>query len=175
MTAVFGGNIKLQGGEYGNAVLTRLSETGRRNVALPSPRGGEQRGALVVDLTAADAGKTPVRFIATHLDHRPDDVERLESVKRIEEVAREKPDLPTILVGDHNSRPESPVMAAFGANWTRADSSPAPSFPALKPKHQIDFVLVRPASRWKVVETRVLDEPLASDHRPVLAVLELVD
>jgi endonuclease/exonuclease/phosphatase (EEP) superfamily protein YafD len=32
-------------------------------------------------------------------------------------------------------------------------------------------VLVRPADRWQVVEVRVLEEPIASDHRPLLAVL----
>ena len=175
MTASFGGNIKLQGGEYGNAVLTRLPETGRRNVLLPSRLDGEQRGVLIVDLTAADARKTPIRFMVTHLDHRPDDAERMDSVKRIEEVARENPSIPTILAGDLNTKPDSPVMAAFGANWTRTDSTPLLSFPAPKPKVQIDFVQVRPAARWKVVETRVLEEPVASDHRPLLAVLELVD
>jgi endonuclease/exonuclease/phosphatase (EEP) superfamily protein YafD len=31
--------------------------------------------------------------------------------------------------------------------------------------------MCRPAGLWKVMELRVLDEPVASDHRPVLAVL----
>ena len=34
--------------------------------------------------------------------------------------------------------------------------------------------MCRPADRWKVVEVRVLDEAVASDHRPVLAVLRRV-
>jgi endonuclease/exonuclease/phosphatase (EEP) superfamily protein YafD len=38
----------------------------------------------------------------------------------------------------------------------------------------IDYVMYRPAKRWQVVEVRVLDEPLASDHRPLLAVLRRV-
>jgi endonuclease/exonuclease/phosphatase family metal-dependent hydrolase len=45
------------------------------------------------------------------------------------------------------------------------------TFPADKPDHCIDYVMCRPAKRWKVVELRVLGEPVASDHRPVLAVL----
>lgn len=49
------------------------------------------------------------------------------------------------------------------------------TFPADKPDHCIDYVMCRPAGRWKVVELRALDEPVASDHRPVLAVLRRVD
>jgi hypothetical protein len=34
-------------------------------------------------------------------------------------------------------------------------------------------VLFRPAERWEALETRVLDEAVASDHRPIFAILEL--
>jgi len=179
MTHLFERNIPFQGGDYGNAILSRLPVTGHRNVHLPSHYEGEQRGALVAELTAPNAAKTPIRFIATHIDYRGDDAERMDSVKAIEEAAREKPDVPTILAGDLNSLPDSRVMKAFGENWTRtddgSDSSSLFTFPADQPNRQIDYVLVRPAKRWKVVETRVLDEPVASDHRPLLVVLELVD
>jgi endonuclease/exonuclease/phosphatase family metal-dependent hydrolase len=50
-----------------------------------------------------------------------------------------------------------------------------------KPERQIDFVLVRPPlsgqgqpQRWKLIDTQVLDEPVASDHLPIVAVVELL-
>jgi endonuclease/exonuclease/phosphatase family metal-dependent hydrolase len=46
------------------------------------------------------------------------------------------------------------------------------TIPAGVPRQQIDYVICRPAASFRVVETRVIDEPLAPDHRPVLAVLE---
>jgi endonuclease/exonuclease/phosphatase family metal-dependent hydrolase len=45
--------------------------------------------------------------------------------------------------------------------------------PVRTPLRQIDYVLFRPATAWKVIDVRVLDEAVASDHRPLLAVLEL--
>ncbi len=45
------------------------------------------------------------------------------------------------------------------------------TFPSGEPMKWIDYVLVRPAERWEVVETRVIEERVASDHRPLLAVL----
>ena len=39
------------------------------------------------------------------------------------------------------------------------------------PKQQIDYVLFR-RGKFKVVEAKVIEEKVASDHRPVLAVLE---
>lgn len=34
--------------------------------------------------------------------------------------------------------------------------------------------MYRPRNRWRVLESRVIDEKIASDHCPVLAVLELL-
>jgi endonuclease/exonuclease/phosphatase family metal-dependent hydrolase len=56
--------------------------------------------------------------------------------------------------------------------WKNTADQPLPTIPVEKPARQIDYVLVRPANRWKVVETRVLDETVASDHRALLVVLE---
>ena len=175
MTPLFERNIPFQGGEYGNAILSKLPVVAWRNAHLPSHYVGEQRGCLAAELTAPDAKRTPFRFLATHIDYRPDDAERMDSARAIAKVVEEHPDVPAILAGDLNSKPESRVLAAFGETWTRTDSSPTLTFPADKPDRQIDYILVHPAPRWKVVELRVLDEPVASDHRPLLAVLELAD
>ena len=59
--------------------------------------------------------------------------------------------------------------------WTVATAGPALfTYPAAKPAAQIDYVLCRPGKRFRVVESKVIDEALASDHRPVVAVVELV-
>jgi len=40
------------------------------------------------------------------------------------------------------------------------------------PRSIIDYILIRACDPWKVREVIVVDEPVVSDHDPVLAVLE---
>lgn len=170
---VFERNIPHQGGDYGNALLTRLPIVEQKNVHLPSHYEGEQRGCLVVDLALPEDSGT-VRVLATHLDYRPDDGERLASAKLIDEVVAEHPDRPTILMGDLNALPDSTTLERLDRSWTRTTVEPLPTYPSREPTRQIDYILVRPEGNWRVVEIRVIDEPIASDHRPIFAVLEFV-
>ena len=174
MEAVFFGNIRHQEGDYGNALLTSLPIIEARNEPLPNSGGGEQRGLLVVDLKAP-VGDEPIRVLATHLDHRRPEADRLASADLINQVAEEEPTRPSILMGDLNATPESATLARFELAWQRANDDPRPTIPVSAPKRQIDYILTRPDDRWRVVEVRVLDEPIASDHRPILAVLEWID
>jgi endonuclease/exonuclease/phosphatase family metal-dependent hydrolase len=173
MTAVFEKNIDYQGGKYGNAILTRLPVRRHENHKLPSDYKGEQRGVLEVELGDADE-KEPLLFFATHLDYRASDHERMASVPRIEEIVAGRKN-PAIIAGDLNAQPDSRVLAEFVKHWRITTDKPLPSFPSDNPNRQIDFILVRPAERWKVVETRVVEEKVASDHRPLLAVLKRDD
>ncbi|MEX2172242.1 MAG: endonuclease/exonuclease/phosphatase family protein [Pirellulales bacterium] len=173
MRAIFERNIPLEGGEYGNAVLTRLPVISHKNHPLPSHYDGEQRGVLAVELELAENGPRCV-FLATHLDYRPDDAERRASAAMINKLVATQAEMPALLTGDLNARPDTPVLKDFSAEWTRANKELLPTFPSRQPVRQIDYVLYRPANRWRVIETRVIDESLASDHRPLLAVLELI-
>ena len=64
------------------------------------------------------------------------------------------------------------TLELFASHWTKANEKPMATVPVTKPTKQIDFILFRPAKAWKVVEFKVLEEAVASDHRAVLAVLE---
>lgn len=165
-----GSNIVFQGGRYGNAVLSRWPVIAGKNHALPES-SSEQRGVLDVQISP-DNGLPNIRFLATHLDHRPDDSERVASAAFINQLVEGQTG-PAILAGDLNATPESKVIKQLGTLWQNAnEAQPIPTIPAGKPARQIDFVLYRPSERWKVVETKVIEEPIASDHRPLLVVLE---
>ncbi len=183
MQVAFGANIPFGTGEYGNAVLSRQAILESANHALPNVEAGEQRGVLAVRLEWPAAG-TSLHFLATHLDHRRDERERIASAEAINELAGKlveaaktadpKREPLVVLAGDLNATPESKPLAKLAEQWRSASSVPQPTIPVDRPLRQIDYVLFRPAARWKVVSTTVLDEPIASDHRPILAVLELV-
>jgi endonuclease/exonuclease/phosphatase family metal-dependent hydrolase len=173
MEVVFGRNIDFQGGGYGTAVLTRLPVNAHASHKLPSFYEGEQRGVQVVELgPPSDPG---IVFLCTHFDHRPDDRERMASAQLVNELAASYGDGLMILAGDLNAEPDSRVIGELEKRWLVAGAAKPQAklltFPADEPRKWIDFVLVRPAERWQVVEMRVLDESVASDHRPLLAVL----
>ena len=172
LRAIFSKNIDFQGGAYGNAILSRLPILKHRNVLLPSYDNGEQRGVLIADIRWGSSDQT-LTFFATHLDHRTKDRERLAGAAKINMLVKELPQLPAVLAGDMNAVPESSVLRRLQTEWSHLYSKSAPTVPVSQPSRQIDFVLVRPASKWQLVESRVLDERVASDHRAVLAVFQL--
>jgi endonuclease/exonuclease/phosphatase family metal-dependent hydrolase len=85
-------------------------------------------------------------------------------------------DAPVILAGDFNSQPGTAVMHFLEDEWDNPDKQGnAFTFPADGPEREIDFILVRPgAVSYRVLEYRVLGENVASDHRPILMVIELL-
>lgn len=175
MHAGFGKGIDYDGGEYGNAVLSRFPILSTNVHPLPVKEGEERRCALVVTVRPRQDGPE-VTFVATHLNHR-DEAERVREVQAIHRALEPLNDgRPVILAGDLNARPQTPPILLFAHNWTDAAAgAPAQSsftFPATKPVRRIDYIMLRPPTAWRVIETMVVDEPVASDHRPVLAVVQ---
>lgn len=166
--SIFGKTINYRGGWYGNVVLSRWPLNGFVNWEMPGTPAREKRAVL----EANPGGE--FHFLATHLDTA--EADRLLAVQRVRELVKERPEgWPMVLAGDLNAAPGSATMNALLADWTSAAlDQPLLTFPAATPTRQIDFVLFRPANRWKVVEAKVIEEGVASDHRPLLVILELL-
>ena len=174
MTVHFENNFNYQGGFYGNAVLTRFPIKRAKNTHYKMLRSGEQRGVLQLVL---DVRGREVLFLATHIDYRPDDTERLMNVEELKAIvaAATQEKLPVILVGDFNATPESRTIANVKAfitdTWERVGQGDGFSFPVLKPAKRIDYVFVTPET-LEPMSMQVLRSE-ASDHLPVVAVLRL--
>ncbi len=173
MNVLFGDNIPYQGGRYGNVLLSRFPIVRHENHPLRSYYDGEQRGVLEVEIQLPD--DEALLLFATHFDSRPNSCERLASAKEVNALIENRGDTPALLIGDLNALPQSRTLRILGQHWTRAGCRYAPTYPAPCPYKQIDYVMFRPANRWQVLETQVLGETMASDHRPTFAVLELSD
>jgi endonuclease/exonuclease/phosphatase family metal-dependent hydrolase len=160
MHARFGKAMDYSGGEYGEAILSRHEPSKTEVHALPHGPGREPRAAIAVTLAARD-GLPELVFIGTHLCHQSTD-DRVAQAKTINAAYPQDAKTVAILAGDLNARTDSPPMREFGKQWT--DTMPK--------RNKIDYVLVRPGDPWRVIEAKVILEPVASDHDPVLVVLE---
>ena len=125
------------------------------------------------------AKNTKVRFINTHFDWLRtigSQESRLATVEVIERgFFSDAKSLPAILTGDLNAEPESePLNKLYEKGWVAETlGKDLYTIRSTNPTRQIDYVLVRPAENWKVVDVVILDEPVASDHLPVVMTLEL--
>ena len=178
MAARFGPTQHYEGGLFGNAVLSRLPILDVRIDPLPYTEATADlvtypRGAIAVTVALPDGA--PLRFVSTHFQHNVAD-DRLAEARAINALfAADGDATPTILAGDINATPESQPVAELLTRWRNVtEEPPQPTVPVATPTSRIDYIFVRPAERFEVLETRVIPEIMASDHRPVFAVLRLV-
>ena len=172
MAPLFAGAMKFDGGEYGNAILSRHTFIGTRKVALPFTGGREPRVAVEIT-TILPSGDT-IAFVGTHLDSQKDEKDRIAQAKNINEVFASN-HFPTILAGDLNAMPGSVPVNLLEELWmaTYDKGNPEPTFPSVNPMKKIDYVMCWPKNRWKVMESKVIPDAVASDHCAYLVVLEL--
>lgn len=172
MHSFFGKAMDYDGGEYGEAILSRFPILDSANYALPHSPGHEPRAAIAVVVGLPNGER--IRFMGTHLDHLNNSPDRAKQAVRINEIV-EHDSLPVILAGDLNDTPESESIKILKSRWTdTAKNNTQATYPSVNPERRIDYIMVLPENRWRVVESRVLAEKTASDHRPVLTVLDLL-
>ncbi|MFZ1749892.1 MAG: endonuclease/exonuclease/phosphatase family protein [Saprospiraceae bacterium] len=173
MASIFGKAMAYDGGEYGEAVLTKSSILSSRTVSLPFSPGNEPRAALEVTIVLP-SGDT-ISFVGTHLDHLKNDIDRISQAKKLNEIFSQNR-YPTILAGDLNDVPGSTPINILEKIWTPSydKANPPLTFPSDKPIKTIDYVMYFPKNKWKVIDTKVIQDPIASDHCAYLVTLELI-
>ncbi len=165
----FGGNLELQGGHYGNALLSRLPIKSSVNHLLPNTGGGEQRGVLQVELELPQSYRLTV--LATYFDHRPDHAQRLASAQMINQMTASILDHPVCLAGDLNAVPTSSVLDQLSSHWNRPSQEHF-TVPVHTPSEQIDYMMpIRTSLNTdfgvRVLDTNVVAESAASDDRAI--------
>lgn len=172
LSVYFEKNIPYQGGEYGNAILTRFPIKRAKNTHYKMLRPGEQRGVQQVIL---DVHGREVLFLNTHIDYRPDDAERMLNTGELKEIVAAAGTMPVIMTGDFNAAPDSRVIATIGTFltdvWSKVGEGPGLTIPVKAPKKRIDYIWITPAMLEPVTMHVPYSE--ASDHLPVVAELRL--
>lgn len=168
MHSVFGTFFDYQGGRYGMALLSKYPFISYTNHVLP--KGVEHRAALAGRIRVGDNGPEVI-VVGIHLVWTGE--ERYSQAARLIEIFKDEK-APVILAGDFNSRPDSDVMVLVREAWYIPDKGEDHfTFPSDAPDREIDFITYRPRDRFEIVEHRVVDEPVASDHRPLLLELRI--
>ena len=134
-----------------------------------------------VDLSGIYGNNARIRFINTHFDWLKtigSQEARLATVEVIEKgFFNDEKSLPAILTGDLNAVPDSePLKKLKQKGWVAETlGKELNTIRSTNPTKQIDYVLIRPERSWIVIDVRVLNEPVASDHLPVVMTLELLN
>jgi len=161
MHSIFGKAMNFSGGGYGVAILSRFPMKEVKNHPLPFREGREPRTILSAKIIA-DKNLPELIFASTHLCHESDEI-RTKQVLQINRLFKPRKGIPVILAGDFNARPgTAPMEALLKDRW----------IDAIAPKTRIDYLLYRKNDPWRVTHVQIVDERIASDHRPVFAILE---
>ncbi len=159
---LFAPAIDFDAGRYGVGLLSREKPLAVRRVPLP---GREEKRVMLV----AEFSRYTVACV--HLSLTESD--RLASLPLICREA-ERSAKPFILAGDWNDIPESPFLKELAKDFQVLNSPKHLTFPADKPERCLDYLaLYKPKAHDLAVKAvSVLNEPIISDHRPVMATLQ---
>ncbi|MFB7221398.1 endonuclease/exonuclease/phosphatase family protein [Streptomyces sp. NPDC056227] len=165
-----------QGGDraqYGVAVLSRYPvieaenhEITRLSTQVPNPVPAPAPGFAEVTVNVKGSH---VHVYSTHLDYRANPSVRSAQVADTLKVLAEDSG-PKVLVGDFNATANAPELAPLWQQLRDTAPDGGGTYPAINPFKRIDFVTVSP-DITVVGAQEVATE--ASDHRPVVADLEL--
>ena len=163
MHASYAPAIDFQGGKYGIGILSKDKPLDIQTYPLP---GREEKRMLMV------AEFKDYFFACTHLSLTEED--RLTSLEIIKNSVKSN-QKPFFLAGDLNDTPNSKFIQALQEDFLILTNTKKPTYPAPKPKETIDYI-----AAWKGntdnfanLSAQVVEEPLASDHRPLTVQLRM--
>jgi endonuclease/exonuclease/phosphatase family metal-dependent hydrolase len=164
MHASFNGSIEYQGGKYGIGILSK--EKPLRTEAVVLPGREEKRSLLIVELD-------DYVLCCTHLSLNEED--RQASMKIIQNHTKKYDSKPLFLVGDLNASPDSEEISNLSENWIILNDPNQPTFPSDTPNVTIDYLFLKQNDKFmhSVIAAEVVNEPMASDHRPVVVEVEI--
>ena len=167
--------IDRDGGEYGDAVLSKYPILEKRSYRLPcaAEQPGEDRSLCVIRVQID--GKD-LYVASTHLDHLSGDAIRLVQATEIRRIRDTELEGDLILCGDLNAIPSSNVIATMTSFLTNTGPIDQYTFPSDDPSRKIDYIMYAPIEHFGVQNCQVVsrgDQQVggvdASDHRPVIA------
>ena len=165
MYACFAPAIDYDGGKYGIGLLSKKAPVHLQTIALP---GREEARALIL------AEFEDYIYCCTHLSLTEED--RMKSLEILKTFAASYKK-PLFLAGDMNAEPESDFIKELQKEFRILSNPKQHTFPAPAPKETIDYVAAfkQNDKGFAVVSSEVVNEPVASDHRPIVVELRTAE
>ena len=165
MYACFAPAIEYDGGKYGIGLLSKKAPLHLQAIALP---GREEARALIL------AEFEDYIYCCTHLSLTEED--RMKSLEILKTFAASYKK-PLFLAGDMNAEPESDFIKELQKEFRILSNPKQHTFPAPAPKETIDYVAAfkQNDKGFAVVSSEVVNEPVASDHRPIVVELRAAE
>lgn len=165
MHGYFAPAIDYDGGKYGIGLLAK--QVPLRLQSLPLPGREEARTLILAEFT-------DYIYCCTHMSLTEEDrMKSLELVKAFTSSSTK----PLFLAGDMNAEPESGFIKELQKDFQILSNPKQHTFPAPDPKETIDYIatLKQNAKGFAVISAKVINEPMASDHRPILVELRTAE
>jgi endonuclease/exonuclease/phosphatase family metal-dependent hydrolase len=159
-----------QGGEYGNAILSRFPidtiymQTGYRtsNIGVTIPYA-----KVEIDRD------TYIYFNSSHLSTDPE-IRKMHTKQLVDYYTNSLARAPLLICGDLNAEPDSEEMEVILKEFSMADTTLANTFSTRTGmRKKIDYILFPASGNWDVIETKVICRGDASDHCALFAVLKI--
>lgn len=164
-----------QGGEYGLAILSALPLKEVNTHMIPSVIDGHTiTGNNVVGTAKINHAGIDICLAVVHLS-----VNQIDRDKQVPYVLNNilgNLSIPILCCGDFNATPSNSTMNLFdGAGYVRSNKNPSNfTIPSNEPNREIDYITFKPANSFAVTSHMVMTGLNASDHLPIVSVLNIL-
>lgn len=166
MHAAFGRHFPYDGGSYGLGLLSAFPLSDIRNDRITSKSvNGQKRSLALLSAIATLPDGEKIRFATVHF--ALDQPTRMIQAKEVLEYLKGDGDIPVILTGDLNARPDNEAILLLQSEFSLTDTQLSNTFPVYEADRKIDYIMVSSENLHSVKKSEVLGEEDHSDHLPL--------
>lgn len=163
------------GGAYGAAILSSFYMSEIVNHELPKVIDGLTiTGSNVLGTAKIKFNEATIYLAVTHLS-----VTQAEKDRQFPIILKElssKGEAPVIVAGDFNSKPDNSIIKKLDeAGFIRTNTDPMKfTIPSNAPNRELDYIAYKPKKQFSVISHTVFTGINASDHLPIVSVLNVL-
>lgn len=161
------------GGAYGAGMLSKYELKNITNHHLPREIEGQKiTGSNVLGTAEITFNQKDICVAVTHLSVK--DYERTRQFPFILAELGKFLEIPVIIGGDFNSKPDDVIISTLGNNgFMRTNSDPEKfTIPSNAPNRELDYIAFKPQAAFEVISHTVYTGISASDHLPIMSILK---